>query len=523
MITNSHIVDIKGEVEIEYFDGTTDTANLYSNSVELDIALLKVNNIRSKALVFGSSKKLEITNNVLSVGYSYNFLGEASVSKGTLSARRMIDAVTYLQSDISMNIGCSGGPLFNDLGEVVGINTYSTNTGNMGLSLSSESIELVLNLLINEPKINYISGERPSNSISKVLINIGYIDSENVDLFEQNNIIEGNKEIIQEQQKEIIQNQTKKDDSRVDIKKYYCDDNYSLVGQKCIGKEIYKATKVNSNCKEGYTLVDSNKMTCQKQEQKPIQELKGCTSGILDGEKCVSETTDICGFSEQDRYGSCPKGKECFEFSARDITILDEISCPKDSTKISTGDYVWNGELVTEENKKNWTSVIYNDGYKPYKDADNLTYYIYNSAQTYHCSKSYDTNTNIYTVYTFDELKESACSNGQLIIGYKGTTPSGFYCKSTIKTHWYVYDVQCSNPEYVYSIINGSGQCRKTITKYTDPYTVSTCPSGFQLENQKCIKYDSYQLEEKWTCPNNDSLDGSNCVKIVIKEAKTTN
>ena len=73
LITNSHVVDILGEVEIEYADGKKADAYLYANSVEYDIALLKVENVHVKALSFGSSNDMEVTNNVLAAGYIYNF------------------------------------------------------------------------------------------------------------------------------------------------------------------------------------------------------------------------------------------------------------------------------------------------------------------------------------------------------------------------------------------------------------------------------------------------------------------
>ena len=126
LLTNSHIIDIEGTVSIEYYDGTNSTAKIYSNSIEKDVALLTVSNKKTVPLTLGSTNNLDITNTVLAVGYAYNLGGEASTTKGTLSARRAFSEINYLQSDISMNSGFSGGPLFTSLAEVVGLNTFAS-------------------------------------------------------------------------------------------------------------------------------------------------------------------------------------------------------------------------------------------------------------------------------------------------------------------------------------------------------------------------------------------------------------
>ena len=59
LLTNSHIVDIEGEITIEYSDGSKEPAYLYSNSIEDDIALLKVENIKVKALTFDASESID--------------------------------------------------------------------------------------------------------------------------------------------------------------------------------------------------------------------------------------------------------------------------------------------------------------------------------------------------------------------------------------------------------------------------------------------------------------------------------
>lgn len=174
LVTNSHIVDIEGTIEITYSDGTSSTASIYSNDVTSDIALLKVEDNTKKAMYFGNTLSLKITDEVYAIGYPYALEGEASVSKGILSARRSAGGIEFLQSDISLNQGNSGGPLITDKGELIGINTYATENASIGMSISSESLNNLIDKLIESPKINYLTTDRPENALSVVLNEIGY-------------------------------------------------------------------------------------------------------------------------------------------------------------------------------------------------------------------------------------------------------------------------------------------------------------------------------------------------------------
>lgn len=174
LVTNSHIVDIKGNIEIEYHDGTKTNAELISNDINTDIALLSVENPKALAMSFGNTLELNITDEVIALGFSYGLDGEASVTKGILSARRSAGGVEFLQSDISLNSGASGGPLINSKGELLGINTYASENSTIGMSISAENLELILNKLINNKKVKYVEAERPENVLSSVLKEIGY-------------------------------------------------------------------------------------------------------------------------------------------------------------------------------------------------------------------------------------------------------------------------------------------------------------------------------------------------------------
>ena len=191
LVTNSHIVDIKGDITIEYGDGSTAYAQLYSNDITSDIALLAVENPKAKAMYYGNTLSLNVTDDVYAIGYPFALKGEASVTKGILSARRSAGTIGFLQSDISLNTGNSGGPLINDKAELLGINTYATENASIGMSISSESLQSLIKDLIDNKTVDYLTEKRPSNALSVVLTEIGY----NVnDLYNEDMIIEKSKE-----------------------------------------------------------------------------------------------------------------------------------------------------------------------------------------------------------------------------------------------------------------------------------------------------------------------------------------
>lgn len=186
LVTNSHLVDFQGTITIEYSDGKKSNAQIFSNDITSDIALLVVKKPKVKSMYYGETLSLKVTDDVYAIGYPYALTGEASVSKGVLSARRSAGTIGFLQSDISLNIGNSGGPLINDKAEVLGINTYATENASIGMSISSESLQEIIKDLIENPIVNYLENERPSNALSVVLNEIGY---EVNDLYNEDEII----------------------------------------------------------------------------------------------------------------------------------------------------------------------------------------------------------------------------------------------------------------------------------------------------------------------------------------------
>ncbi len=140
ILTNRHVIDGADKILVTLLDRREYEATLIGEDEASDIALLKIDGKNLPKLKLGSADELQIGEWVMAIGSPLSF--ENSVTKGIISAKgRQIGRqqyVPYIQSDVPINRGNSGGPLINLKGEVVGINTliFSNTGGYMGISFS---------------------------------------------------------------------------------------------------------------------------------------------------------------------------------------------------------------------------------------------------------------------------------------------------------------------------------------------------------------------------------------------------
>lgn len=140
VLTNRHVVNGATKIIVRLPDHREMEATLIGQDEPSDIALLKLDAKNLPSLKMGDSDKLKIGEWVMAIGSPLSF--EHSVTKGIVSAKgrsmRGQQYVPYIQTDVPINRGNSGGPLINMDGEVVGINTLilSNTGGYMGLSFS---------------------------------------------------------------------------------------------------------------------------------------------------------------------------------------------------------------------------------------------------------------------------------------------------------------------------------------------------------------------------------------------------
>ena len=141
VLTNAHVVDQADEITVKLTDKRELKARVVGADRRTDIALLKIDAGGALPFVrFGDPNRLRVGEWVLAIGSPFGF--ENSVTAGIVSAKgRSLpqeNFVPFIQTDVAVNPGNSGGPLFNLRGEVVGINSaiYSRTGGFMGLSFA---------------------------------------------------------------------------------------------------------------------------------------------------------------------------------------------------------------------------------------------------------------------------------------------------------------------------------------------------------------------------------------------------
>lgn len=140
IITNAHVVDNVSEIKVVLHDRREYQAELVGSDKASDIALLKVDASDLPSVTIGDSESLRVGEWVLALGSPFGF--EHTATQGIVSAlARSLPNDTYvpfIQTDVAVNPGNSGGPLFNTDGEVVGVNSqiYSFSGGYQGLSFA---------------------------------------------------------------------------------------------------------------------------------------------------------------------------------------------------------------------------------------------------------------------------------------------------------------------------------------------------------------------------------------------------
>lgn len=140
LLTNRHVIEDASRITITLNDRRELDATLVGSDERTDIALLKVSGNNFPELKLGNANQLRVGEPVLAIGSPFGF--DYSASAGIVSAKSRSmsgeTSVPFIQTDAALNPGNSGGPLFNQQGEVVGVNSriFSGTGGYMGLSFS---------------------------------------------------------------------------------------------------------------------------------------------------------------------------------------------------------------------------------------------------------------------------------------------------------------------------------------------------------------------------------------------------
>lgn len=140
ILTNAHVVRGAKEVTVKLTDRREYRAKVLGADPKTDVAVLRIDAKNLPVVTLGKISELKVGEWVLAIGSPFGF--ENTVTAGVVSAkgRSLPDdsAVPFIQTDVAVNPGNSGGPLFNARGEVVGINSqiYTRSGGYQGVSFA---------------------------------------------------------------------------------------------------------------------------------------------------------------------------------------------------------------------------------------------------------------------------------------------------------------------------------------------------------------------------------------------------
>ncbi len=140
ILTNAHVVQDAKEVTVKLTDRREYKAKVLGSDPQTDVAVLKIDANNLPVVKAGDVNQLQVGEWVLAIGSPYGLENTATAGIVSAKGRSLPDdtSVPFIQTDVAVNPGNSGGPLFNDRGEVVGINSqiYSRTGGFQGLSFS---------------------------------------------------------------------------------------------------------------------------------------------------------------------------------------------------------------------------------------------------------------------------------------------------------------------------------------------------------------------------------------------------
>lgn len=156
IITNQHVIDQAGEIQVVFEDGTKYDATLVGQDQSSDLAVVKIDATGLDAAEFGDSDKLQVGEKVIAIGNPLGMELFGTATQGIVSAINRDLAIedrimTLIQTDASINSGNSGGPLINSHGQVVGINSVKIATSSvdgLGFSIPINSAKPVIDELI---------------------------------------------------------------------------------------------------------------------------------------------------------------------------------------------------------------------------------------------------------------------------------------------------------------------------------------------------------------------------------------
>ena len=144
IVTNAHVIENVHSITLTSYEGDKYTASLLGIDEDKDIAVLVIKDASFPYLKMANLSTVKIGDDIYAIGAPKGMA--YTLTKGTVSAKeRIVENESFIQIDAAINEGNSGGPLLNDAGEVLGMNTMKmTDSEGIGLAIPADRIASTL-------------------------------------------------------------------------------------------------------------------------------------------------------------------------------------------------------------------------------------------------------------------------------------------------------------------------------------------------------------------------------------------
>ena len=148
VVTNAHVIRGAAKIIVHCRDGSRFLAAVVKVVDSPDLALLKIVGPVPAILIFGDSDQVEVGSEVIAIGTPRGL--EGTVTRGIVSASRIIDGIHFFQVDAAVNPGNSGGPLVDAAGSVIAVTTLKqTESEGLGFGIAASEVKKVFGAYLN--------------------------------------------------------------------------------------------------------------------------------------------------------------------------------------------------------------------------------------------------------------------------------------------------------------------------------------------------------------------------------------
>ncbi len=132
ILTNAHVVAGTSQVKTILSDGRSFIGAVIGRDEIKDLAVVQIQANGLSYVTFGNSDSVEQGDQIFALGYPFGLEGDVSFKEGTISRRVNFNGASYLEISAEIHPGNSGGPLVDETGKVIGINSLAVGSGSTG-------------------------------------------------------------------------------------------------------------------------------------------------------------------------------------------------------------------------------------------------------------------------------------------------------------------------------------------------------------------------------------------------------